>query len=111
MSASEVSHGHFPIHTMPIALLAGNMRKSFYAAAVPQKSFADGAGIQPATVFTQYALKDMTMRLGGSMRDERESYGDDNEAVIAAATEYIMRTERGQRRRLFEPEDQEDGPI
>ena len=80
------SHGHFPIHTMPIALLAGNMRKSFYAAAVPLESFHDGPGIQPSTVFTQFALNEMTSRIGGRNRDESVPYGDDNEAIIAAAT-------------------------
>ena len=93
---------------MPIALLAGNMRKSFYAAAVPLESFTDGAGIQPVTVFTQYALKDMTIRIGGSKRDDRESYGDDNESIIAAATAYIMRVEGGPRRIIFEQDEHDD---
>ena len=60
-------------------------------------------------MFTQFALNEMTSRIGGRNRDKNVSYGDDNEAVIAAATSYIMRTERGQRRCLSKPEGQEDG--
>ena len=84
----------FQIHSRHVGVLMANARRAFSESFISNMAYAEDNAISPVTTFLQHALRALPVRLGGTARDNSIYLGPESEAIIVAATRYLVSNEQ-----------------